>query len=325
MRLHCHAWRNLTLDPLLLRAHRVLKGDHGMPTILDGKALAASLRREIQEEAAKLPRRPGVAVILVGDDPASQLYVSNKTKDCDECGFFSRRINYPASVSEEELLGTISKLNADAAIDGILVQLPLPASFNERRIIESISPAKDVDAFHPLNVGRMVHGDSVIWPCTPFGIAWMLDVYHISVDGKTCVVIGRSDIVGKPMGLLLLQRHGTVIYCHSHTRDLAAMTRLADILIVAAGSPGLITADMVKEGAVVIDVAMNRDPDTGKFTGDVCFEEVKGLCSHITPVPGGVGPMTRAMLLKNVLTLAKLHMGLIAFDKTNTALPEECH
>ena len=281
-----------------------------MSTILDGKALAASVRQEIREEAAKLPRKPGIAVILVGDDPASQLYVRNKAKDCAECGFLSRRIDFPASVSEEELLGTISKLNADPAFDGVLVQLPLPAAIDERRIIEAIHPDKDVDAFHPLNVGRMVHGDSAIWPCTPAGIAVMLDSYRISVDGKTCVVVGRSDIVGKPMGLLLLQRHGTVIYCHRHTPDLAAMTRLADILIVAAGHPGLITANMVKDGAAVIDVAMNRDAVTGKFTGDVCFDAVKDRCSHITPVPGGVGPMTRAMLMKNVLTLAKLHMGL---------------
>ncbi|MBQ6928469.1 MAG: bifunctional 5,10-methylenetetrahydrofolate dehydrogenase/5,10-methenyltetrahydrofolate cyclohydrolase [Oscillospiraceae bacterium] len=281
-----------------------------MYTILDGKALASEIRREVREEASKLPRRPGIAVILVGDDPASQLYVSNKGKDCDECGFLSRRIDFPASVTEAELLGTISRLNADAAIDGILVQLPLPASIDERRIIEAISPGKDVDAFHPLNTGRMVHGDSVIWPCTPAGIAAMLDAYGISADGKTCVLIGRSDIVGKPMGLLLLRRNGTVIFCHRHTRDLAAMTRQADILIVAAGRPGLITADMVKDGAAVIDVAMNRDPDTGKFIGDVCFDEMKERASHITPVPGGVGPMTRAMLMKNTLTLARLHMGL---------------
>ena len=281
-----------------------------MYKILDGKTLAASVRRRIRGEAARLPRRPGIAVILVGDDPASQLYVANKGKDCAECDFLSRRIDFPASVSEEELLSTIGKLNADAAIDGILVQLPLPDSINERRIIEAISPEKDVDAFHPLNVGRMVYGDPLIWPCTPAGIAEMLDAYHISVDGKTCVIVGRSEIVGKPMGLLLLQRNGTVVYCHRHTADLAAMTRQADILIVSAGRPGLITADMVKPGAVVIDVAMNRDPVTGSFTGDVCFEEVKELCSHITPVPGGVGPMTRAMLLQNVLTLGRLHMGL---------------
>ncbi len=281
-----------------------------MAVILDGKALAASVRAEIREEAAQLPRRPGIAVILVGDNPASQLYVRNKVKDCEECGFFSRRFDLPSDASEEELLGILNKLNADPRIDGVLVQLPLPPSFDERRIIEAIAPEKDVDAFHPLNVGRMVHGVSPIWPCTPAGIGVMLDAYHIPVDGKICVVVGRSNIVGKPMGLLLLSRNGTVIYCHQHTPDLAAMTRQADILVVAAGCRGLITADMVKEGAAVIDVAMNRDPETGKFTGDVCFDEVKDKASYITPVPGGVGPMTRAMLMRNVLSLAKLHMGL---------------
>lgn len=282
-----------------------------MSTILDGKALAASIRGKIREEAARLPRRPGIAVLLVGEDPASELYVKNKAKDCVECGFLSQRFDFPDTVSEEELLGTVSKLNADPAIDGVLVQLPLPACMSERRIIEAIAPEKDVDAFHPLNVGRMVHGDSLLWPCTPSGIAVMLDSYAIPVDGKICVMVGRSDIVGKPMGLLLLRRHGTVIYCHRHTPDLAAMTRQADILIVAAGCQGLIRADMVKPGAAVVDVAMNRDPVTGKFTGDVCFDEVKDIASFITPVPGGVGPMTRAMLMQNVLTLAKRHMGLL--------------
>lgn len=282
-----------------------------MSTILDGKALAASIRGKIREEAARLPRRPGIAVILVGEDPASELYVKNKAKDCVECGFLSQGFDFPSSVSEEELLGTISKLNADPAIDGVLVQLPLPERINERRIIEAIAPEKDVDAFHPLNVGRMVHGDSLLWPCTPSGIAVMLDAYKIPVDGRICVMVGRSDIVGKPMGLLLLRRHGTVIYCHRHTPDLAAMTRQADILIVAAGCPGLIRADMVKPGAAVVDVAMNRDPATGRFTGDVCFDEVRDTASFITPVPGGVGPMTRAMLMQNVLTLAKQHMGLL--------------
>ena len=281
-----------------------------MAIILDGKALAASIRVELKEEAARLPRKPGIAVILVGDDPASQLYVKNKTIDCEECGFFSCRFDLPPAVSEEELLGIINKLNKNPAIDGILVQLPLPDSINERRIIEAIAPEKDVDAFHPLNVGRMVQGDTPIWPCTPAGISVMLDSYQIPIDGRICVMVGRSDIVGKPMGLFLLSRNGTVIYCHRHTPDLAAMTRQADILITAAGCPGLITADMVKEGAAVIDVAMNRDPVTGAFTGDVCFDEVKNIASHITPVPGGVGPMTRAMLLRNVLTLAQFHMGL---------------
>ena len=281
-----------------------------MSTIMDGKALAAELRRQYREETAKLPRRPGLAVILVGEDPASQLYVSSKAKDCIECGISSRRIDYPADVPEEVLLDTIGRLNDDPDIDGILVQLPLPDSINERRIIEAIRPEKDVDAFHPLNVGRMVRGDPALWPCTPAGIAVLLDTCHISVDGKLCVIIGRSDIVGKPMGLLLLQRNGTVIFCHRHTPDLAAMTRQADILISAAGHPGLITADMVKPGAVVIDGGMNRDPVTGNFTGDVCFDEVKEIASCITPVPGGVGPMTRAMLMQNALTLGKRHMGL---------------
>ena len=209
------------------------------------------------------------------------------------------------------LLGILNKLNADSSIDGILVQLPLPDQMDEKRIIEAISPEKDVDAFHPLNVGRMVRGDSPVWPCTPAGISEMLESYRIPVDGKICVMVGRSNIVGKPMGLRLLRDHGTVIYCHKHTPDLAAMTRQADILIVAAGCKGLIRGGMVKEGAAVIDVAMNRDPETGKFSGDVVFDEVEPKASFITPVPGGVGPMTRAMLMKNTLTLAKRHMGLL--------------
>ena len=281
-----------------------------LATILDGKTLAAHLRAQIKEDTVALPRRPGLAVILVGEDPASQLYVRNKTKDCEECGYLSRRFDLPADTSEEILLGIINKLNRDSKIDGILVQLPLPPQINEKSIIEAIAPEKDVDAFHPVNVGRMVRGDALVWPCTPSGIQEMLDAYSISEDGKICVVVGRSNIVGKPMGLLLLRGHGTVIYCHRHTPDLAAMTRQADILVVAAGCRGLIRGDMVKEGAVVIDVAMNRDPETGKFSGDVLFEEVEPKASFITPVPGGVGPMTRAMLMKNVLLLAKIHMGL---------------
>lgn len=282
-----------------------------MARIIDGKALAAGIREQIKTEAAVLPRRPGLAVILAGEDPASQLYVRNKVKDCEECGFFSRRFDLSADASEEVLLGILNKLNADSRIDGILVQLPIPKQMDEKRIIETISPEKDVDAFHPLNVGRMVRGDSPVWPCTPAGISEMLKAYHIPVDGKICVMVGRSNIVGKPMGLRLLRDHGTVIYCHRHTPDLQAMTRQADILIVAAGCKGLIRGSMVKEGAAVIDVAMNRDPETGKFTGDVVFDEVEPKASFITPVPGGVGPMTRAMLMKNTLTLAKLHMGLL--------------
>lgn len=281
-----------------------------MAVLIDGKTLAAGIRHNVKNEAAKLPRRPGLAVILVGNDPASQLYVRNKAKDCEECGIISRRFDLPEDTSEENILGIIRKLNEDGAIDGILVQLPLPEHMNEQRIIEAIAPEKDVDAFHPVTVGRMVRGDSAVWPCTPEGISEMFRAYGISPDGKICVMVGRSNIVGKPMSLLMLREHGTVITCNRHTPDLAAMTRQADILVVAAGQKGLITGDMVKEGAVVIDVAMNRDPETGKFYGDVVFEEVEPKASFITPVPGGVGPMTRAMLMKNVLILAKLRMGL---------------
>lgn len=281
-----------------------------MAVLIDGKTLAAGIRHDVKNEAAKLPRRPGLAVILVGNDPASQLYVRNKAKDCEECGIISRRFDLPEDTSEENILGIIRKLNEDGAIDGILVQLPLPEHMNEQRIIEAIAPEKDVDAFHPVTVGRMVRGDSAVWPCTPEGISEMFRAYGISPDGKICVMVGRSNIVGKPMSLLMLREHGTVITCNRHTPDLAAMTRQADILVVAAGQKGLITGDMVKEGAVVIDVAMNRDPETGKFSGDVVFEEVEPKASFITPVPGGVGPMTRAMLMKNVLILAKLRMGL---------------
>ena len=281
-----------------------------MAEIMNGKQIAAEVRVEVRQKALTLPRKPGLAVILVGEDPASQLYVSNKAKDCDECGFLSRRYDLPAESSEEYLLGIIGKLNLDPLIDGILVQLPLPAHMNEKRIIEAISPQKDVDGFHPLNVGRMVRGDALLWPCTPAGIGELLSRYGVETDGSIAVIVSRSNIVGKPMGLYLLQKHATVVYCHTHTPSLATMTRQADILIVAAGGRGLITADMVKPGATVIDVAMNRDEATGKFTGDVCFDAVAAVSGRITPVPGGVGPMTRAMLMKNVLRLAQMHMGL---------------
>ena len=281
-----------------------------MPVIINGKQIAAEVRAEVREKVLALPRKPGLAVILVGEDPASQLYVSNKAKDCAECGIVSRRYDLPADVSEEYLLGIIGKLNLDPLIDGILVQLPLPAHMDEKRIIEAIAPEKDVDGFHPLNVGRMVRGDALIWPCTPAGIGELLSHYNVEVDGSVAVIVSRSNIVGKPMGLFLLQRHATVVYCHTHTPSLASMTRQADILIVAAGCRSLITAGMVKPGATVIDVAMNRDDITGKFTGDGCFDEVSEVAGKITPVPGGVGPMTRAMLMKNVLLLARMHMGL---------------
>ena len=282
-----------------------------MAVIIDGKSVASKIRGEIIEEAKRLDRKPGLAVILMGDDPASRLYVTNKEKDCTECGFESREYKLDVSTSEEELLSIIEELNADETVDGILVQLPIPEHINERRIIEAISPEKDVDAFHPVNVGKMIVGEPVLWPCTPAGIMELFNAYDISLEGKICVMVGRSNIVGKPMTLLMLRHNGTVISCHSYTKNLAEITRQADILVVATGNLNLIREDMVKDGVVVIDVAMNRDPDTGKFKGDVVFDEVAKKASYITPVPGGVGPMTRAILMRNILTAAKMHQGLL--------------
>lgn len=275
-----------------------------MAILIDGKMLAEKLCAHVADAAAQLERRPCLAAVLVGDDPASQIYVRNKERDCRRCGIDSRRYDLPADVSESELLGLIDRLNREDDIDGILVQLPLPEHIDERRVINAVAPDKDVDAFHPINVGRLAAGEATLKPCTPAGIMAMLEEYGIDPDGKHCVIVGRSSIVGKPMGLMLLAADATVTYCHSHTRELAVHTRQADILIIAAGSPRLIRGDMVKPGAVVIDVAMNRDPETGRFFGDACFDEVEKRASFITPVPGGVGPMTRAMLMKNILTAA---------------------
>lgn len=275
-----------------------------MAILIDGKGLAEKVCARVKTEAEGLPRRPCLAAVLVGNDPASEIYVRNKERDCVKCSIDSRRFDLPESVSEHELLELIARLNADDAVDGILVQLPLPQQISERKIINAISPDKDVDAFHPVNVGRMVQGDAVLWPCTPAGIMAMLREYGIATDGKHCVIVGRSNIVGRPMGLMMLNADATVTYCHRHTKNLAQLTAQADILIVAAGCRGLIRGDMVKNGAVVIDVAMNRDPETGKFTGDVCFDEVEKKASFITPVPGGVGPMTRAQLMCNIVAAA---------------------
>ena len=279
-----------------------------MAVLIDGKKLAEKICAEVAREAAELPRKPCLAAVLVGDDPASKIYVRNKERDCLKCGIDSRRFDLPAGTAQEELLELIGELNRDGGVDGILVQLPLPEHIDEAAVIDAISPQKDIDAFHPLNVGKMITGEPALWPCTPAGIMEMFREYGISLDGKKCVMVGRSNIVGRPMGLLMLRENGTVIYCHSRTPDLAAMTRQADILVVAAGCPRLISGDMIKPGAVVIDVAMNRDPETGKFFGDVCFDEVEKKASFITPVPGGVGPMTRAMLMKNILTAAKISL-----------------
>ena len=282
-----------------------------MAVLIDGKKLAEKICAEVAREAAELPRKPCLAAVLVGDDPASEIYVRNKERDCQKCGIDSRRFDLPADTAQEELLSLIDELNRDGGVDGILVQLPLPEHIDESAVIDAISPEKDIDAFHPLNVGKMITGEPALWPCTPAGIMEMFREYGISLDGKKCVMVGRSNIVGRPMGLLMLRENGTVIYCHSRTPDLAAMTIQADILVVAAGCPRLITGDMIKPGAVVIDVAMNRDPETGKFFGDVCFDEVAKKASFITPVPGGVGPMTRAMLMKNILTAARMSLKLI--------------
>ena len=280
-----------------------------MAVRIDGKALAAKVKARAAEGAKDLPRKPGLAVILVGDNQASRVYVTGKEKDCAECGFLSFEYKLPAETTQAELLELIDRLNGDEAVDGILVQLPLPEHLNEDQVLNAIHPEKDVDCFHPFNVGRLVIGDPVFLPCTPAGVMEMLKEYDIPVAGKHCVVLGRSNIVGKPMGALLLQQSGTVTTCHSRTPDLASFTRQADILVSAVGRVGLVTADMVKEGAVVIDVAMNRNAE-GKLCGDVDYAAVEPKASYITPVPGGVGPMTRAMLMENLLTAARRHQGL---------------
>ena len=280
-----------------------------MAILIDGKDLAAKVKARVREEAATLPRKAGLAVILVGEDPASKVYVAGKERDCVECGIESFSYRLSAETSQEELLALIKELNEDDRVDGILCQLPLPKGLDEQLVIDTIAPEKDVDCFHPFNVGRLQIGDPVFLPCTPAGVMEMLKAYEIPVAGKRCVVLGRSNIVGKPMSALLLQQNGTVTTCHSRTENLADITREADILVAAVGRTDFVTADMVKEGAVVIDVAMNRNA-AGKLCGDVDFEAVKEKASYITPVPGGCGPMTRAMLMENILTASKLHQGL---------------
>lgn len=277
-----------------------------MAILIDGKALAAKVKEQMRIKTEKLTARPGLAVIIVGDNPASRVYVNGKKKDCEECGFYSEEHALPGTAAQEELLELIAQLNEREDIDGILVQLPLPEQFNEQEVLRAIRPDKDVDCFHPYNVGKLMIGEEGFLPCTPSGVMRMLEEYGIDVAGKHCVVVGRSNIVGKPQAILMLRGHATVTICHSRTPDLADQCRKADILVAAVGRVGLITADMVKEGAVVIDVAMNRN-DQGKLCGDVCYEEVAQKASYITPVPGGVGPMTRAMLMENTLYAAKTH------------------
>ena len=274
---------------------------------LDGKALAEKMRAQIREETESLARRPTLAVILVGEDPASQVYVRNKEKDCVECGILSQGYRLPAQTSEAQLLELIDVLNENDRVDGILVQLPLPEHISQEKVLHAIRPDKDVDAFHPFNVGKIVTGEQGCLPCTPAGVMALLREYEIDIAGKDCVVVGRSNIVGKPMALLLLRENGTVTICHSKTAHLSEVTVRADILVSAVGKTGFITGDMVKEGAVVVDVAMNRDAE-GKLCGDCVFDEVEKKASYITPVPGGVGPMTRLVLMQNTLAAANAHL-----------------
>lgn len=277
-----------------------------MSRIIDGRLISAAVKERVKNEVAALKAYSvtvGLAVIIVGDDPASKIYVANKKKACEALGIISEEYVLPESTTEEELLSLIKTLNNKKSINGILCQLPLPKGLNEKLIINSISPEKDVDAFHPQNVGRIMIGDYDFVPCTPAGIMEMLKYEGIDPAGKACVVIGRSNIVGKPMAMLLLHANGTVTVCHSKTENLKDICRTADILVAAVGKPRFVTADMVKAGAVVIDVGMNRE--NGKLCGDVDFEAVKDKASAITPVPGGVGPMTIAMLMQNTLTAAK--------------------
>lgn len=279
-----------------------------MAEIIDGKKVSAQLREQIRKDVSRFIEEygvtPGLAVVLVGEDPASTVYVRNKHKACLECGINSIQITLPADISETDLLSEIARLNSDTSVHGILVQLPLPRHISEDNVINAISPDKDVDAFHPVNVGKIMTGKYEFLPCTPAGIMSLLDYYGIELEGKSCVVVGRSNIVGKPMAHLLLERNATVTVCHSRTVDLPSITRGADVVVVAIGRAGFLTADMVKPGAVIVDVGINR-LESGKLAGDVAFDEVMTLASFITPVPGGVGPMTITTLLRNTLRAAE--------------------
>ena len=279
-----------------------------MAELILGKTVAASLNEKTKQKVDELKAKGieiTLAVIIVGDDPASRVYVNNKKKACENLGIKSAEYALDENVTQSELLSLVEKLNNDDSVTGILCQLPIPKHLDDKEIINAISPEKDVDCFHPVNVGKLVIGEGKLLPCTPAGIVEMLDYYNIPIEGKNCVVIGRSNIVGKPMSSLLLNRNGTVTTCHSKTENLAAVTSEADILVCAVGKPKFVTADMVKEGAVVIDVGIHR-MENGKLCGDVLFDEVEPKCSFITPVPGGVGPMTIAGLMKNTVTAAMI-------------------
>ncbi|MBQ6847960.1 MAG: bifunctional methylenetetrahydrofolate dehydrogenase/methenyltetrahydrofolate cyclohydrolase FolD [Clostridia bacterium] len=283
-----------------------------MSKIIDGKIISTAVKERVKNEVVELNKKGisvGLAVIIVGEDPASKVYVANKKKACEALGIISEEYALSENTTQEELLALIQKLNNSPKINGILCQLPLPSHLDEKLIINSIDPEKDVDAFHPVNVGKIMIGDYYFLPCTPAGVMEMLSFEGIEVEGKNCVVIGRSNIVGKPMNMLLLHKNGTVTICHSKTKNLVEICKNADILVAAVGRPNFVTADMVKDGAVVIDVGINRVD--GKLCGDVMFDEVSKKASAITPVPGGVGPMTIAMLMQNTLTAAKKQNNLI--------------
>ena len=274
--------------------------------IMDGKALAEKVKGQVRAQAEALARTPGLAVILVGDNPASRVYVNGKKKDCAQCGFYSEEYALPAETSQQELLELIETLNSREDIDGILLQLPVPEHLDEQALLHAIRPDKDVDCFHPYNVGQLMIGEKGFLPCPPAGVMRMLQEYGIDPAGKRCVIIGRSNIVGKPQALLMLRENATVTICHSRTQGLKEECLRADILVAAAGKTGLVTGDMIKPGAVVIDVAMNRNAE-GKLCGDVEFAAAQEIAGYITPVPGGVGPMTRAMLMENTLLAARMH------------------
>jgi len=284
-----------------------------MAQIIDGKAVSAAVKQEVADETAKLRDekglKVGLAVVIVGNDPASRVYVNNKKKACEAVGFQSYEYALDENTTQEQLLDLVNVLNRDDRVNGILVQLPLPKHIDEKSVINAISPDKDVDAFHPINVGKIMIGEYSFLPCTPAGVMRLIESTGTDITGKQCVVIGRSNIVGKPQAMLLLQKNGTVTICHSKTKNLKEICLGADILVVAIGRANFVTGDMIKEGAVVIDVGMNR-LENGKLCGDVEFESAEKKASFITPVPGGVGPMTIAMLMKNTLTAAKQQAGI---------------
>ncbi|MBQ8391467.1 MAG: bifunctional methylenetetrahydrofolate dehydrogenase/methenyltetrahydrofolate cyclohydrolase FolD [Clostridia bacterium] len=280
--------------------------------ILNGKELSIKIKEDLRKQTDELKANginPGLAVIIVGNDSASRVYVNNKKKACEECGIYSEEYALPEETTEEELLKLIDTLNNKKEIDGILVQLPLPKGIDSEKVLLSIRPDKDVDAFHPVNVGKIMIGNFDFLPCTPAGVMELIRLTDIDVSGKECVVVGRSNIVGKPQAMLLLHSNGTVTICHSRTKNLKEVCLRADILVAAVGKAKFITADMVKEGAIVIDVGMNRD-ENGKLCGDVAYDEVSEVASAITPVPGGVGPMTIAMLMRNTVKAAEIHKGM---------------